>query len=286
MTKLIYDYESPENNDAVRAALAKLPSTTGDHLGDKQKRAQFREGYAVAQAFGLEARLKDDGRVGFSSDVPRPSWLTRSVTQDDPNISFYDGTIAGTDGIEEVLAAANRVKTSEPITLTPETPTVVSWKQRLAERPTEYLLGVVTGDPNAVDASHMYACQLLLEDRGVTPDEIEANIQSWKDKLVDKPLHSLLDILKRHQDGVDAYQHAACFRLVAEKAQELDDRRDEVLLKLARLVLWLDWLDPVVGGPINHHITDGLAHERDELIHKIMFYTDVLDRVMVEYGGY
>jgi hypothetical protein len=50
-------------------------------------------------------------------------------------------------------------------TLTPDTPTVVSWKDRLADRPTEYLLGVLDGDPDAVDASHRYACELILQDR-------------------------------------------------------------------------------------------------------------------------
>jgi hypothetical protein len=107
MTKLTYDYGSPENNAKVLAALASLPRTVGNHLEDKEQRAKFCEGFAVAKAFGLEARLKDDGRVSFVSAQPRPSWLTRSVAQDDPNISFYGGTIAGTDGIEEVLAAAN-----------------------------------------------------------------------------------------------------------------------------------------------------------------------------------
>jgi hypothetical protein len=74
--------------------------------------------------------------------------------------------------------------------------------------------------------------------------------------------------------------------LTPELGRKIHDKREDALLKLARLVLWLDWLDPVVGEPINHHIIDGLFHERDELIRQVVEYTDLLDRVMDECGGY
>jgi hypothetical protein len=54
MVKLTYDYDSPENNAAVRLARAKLPAAIGNHLADKRDRALYREGYAVPKAFGIE----------------------------------------------------------------------------------------------------------------------------------------------------------------------------------------------------------------------------------------
>jgi hypothetical protein len=116
--------------------------------------------------------------------------------------------------------------TTAAVTLTPDTPSVVSWKQQLKDRPV-VLTEHRGGEPTEVDASHMYACQLILDER------------------------------------YNAVYH----------------KREDALLKLARLILWLDWIDTVVGEQINHHITDGLAHERDELIRQVASYTDVLDRI-------
>jgi hypothetical protein len=50
-------------------------------------------------------------------------------------------------------------------TLTPDTPTVVSWKDRLADHPTECLLGVLDIHSDNVDDSRRYACELILQDR-------------------------------------------------------------------------------------------------------------------------
>jgi hypothetical protein len=57
MTKLAYDYGTPENAAAVRRTRAKLPPTVGSHIADKQGRAKYREGYAASQAFGIKAQL-------------------------------------------------------------------------------------------------------------------------------------------------------------------------------------------------------------------------------------
>jgi hypothetical protein len=43
------------------------------------------------------------------------------------------------------MTAKNKVP--DPITLTPETPSVVSWKKQLADRPTDYHVGIVTARP-------------------------------------------------------------------------------------------------------------------------------------------
>jgi hypothetical protein len=54
MTKLVYDYDSPENNAKVRAARAKLSPHIGGHLEARSKqRILYREGYAVTKVFGF-----------------------------------------------------------------------------------------------------------------------------------------------------------------------------------------------------------------------------------------
>jgi len=65
--------------------------------------------------------------------------------------------------------------TPEAVTLTPEAPSVVSWKERLADRPNEYLMNITVNSSAEVDASHRYACELLLNERmgWPTPDEIK-----------------------------------------------------------------------------------------------------------------
>lgn len=50
------------------------------------------------------------------------------------------------------------------VLLTPENPSVRWWKERLKDAPVSELIGVVSGDPDAVDASHYYAAQLLLDE--------------------------------------------------------------------------------------------------------------------------
>jgi hypothetical protein len=130
----------------------------------------------------------------------------------------------------------------------------------------------------------MYACQLILEERGVTPEQVEANIQEWKSKLAGKPLDSLLNMVKYCQgDDLDPHQRAAYFELIADKAHEVHDKRQGMLMKLAKLTLWLDH---EAVAEVNHHVTDALAYEHEELIHTIMFYTELLDRVMDARGGY
>jgi hypothetical protein len=56
MTKLAFNYDSPENNAKVRIARAKLSAHIGGHLEERKQRALYREGYAVALAFEAETR--------------------------------------------------------------------------------------------------------------------------------------------------------------------------------------------------------------------------------------
>jgi hypothetical protein len=127
------------------------------------------------------------------------------------------------------------------IELTPDTPTVVSWKEELKDRPDDYLIRISYGKPSAVDASHRYACDLLLKERG-------------------------------HEFG----------KLTPELCSVICELREETLLELAKLVLWLEWM-PV---PVNHKITDGPAFIRDELIYEVIRYSELLNRCMEECGGY
>jgi hypothetical protein len=95
MTKLTFDYDTPENNAAVRLARAKLPPAIGNHLSDKKDRALFREGYAAAQAFGMEIGRTEEGMLKLTSPMQQLSILNRSVAPDDPNVAFFAGVIAG-----------------------------------------------------------------------------------------------------------------------------------------------------------------------------------------------
>jgi hypothetical protein len=196
MTKLTYEYGSPENNVTVRLARAKLPSRIGNHIEDKKGRAKYREGYAAAEAFGIEADWTEAGLRVF---VPRsPIELTVLAEMlaylNDPNREH----VVDPDGMVEFfgrkyehfgagLIDARKNQDSDVIGdliennlsrgLTPPAPSdsgehnwqndpcVLSWKEQLAERPTKDLLSVVQGDPSAVDASHWNACLCLLHER-------------------------------------------------------------------------------------------------------------------------
>jgi hypothetical protein len=56
--KLIYDYDSEENNETVTLYLMHPDiATKGDHIPEADARAAYREGYAVAKAFGFRVHL-------------------------------------------------------------------------------------------------------------------------------------------------------------------------------------------------------------------------------------
>jgi hypothetical protein len=103
MTKLTYDYDSPENNAAVRIARAKLPAAIGNHLTDKKDRALYREGYALAQAFGFTFAFGIEDDIPYMSlETPvrlsvlqRPDEYWRNASPDDPYRIFHAGVMDG-----------------------------------------------------------------------------------------------------------------------------------------------------------------------------------------------
>jgi hypothetical protein len=139
--------------------------------------------------------------------------------------------------------------TPEAITLTPETPSVVSWNEQLSDRPTEYLLRIVTGSPTEVDASHMYACQLLLEDRGVTLERTvkgtrgdTAIIARGPDGIrfvVDEDgniYHSMNDQVARWKERIKN-RASKNLRLCVEAWENSPDREDMAFYQAAREIL-------------------------------------------------
>jgi hypothetical protein len=106
MTKLTFDYDSPENNAKVLEAYTKLPPHIGKHIKDKRQRTLFREGYAAAQAFDLEVwRDQKNNRLRFRGDGPKVACMVRSASlpPDDPKVAFFVGVMAGSRGIEKAM---------------------------------------------------------------------------------------------------------------------------------------------------------------------------------------
>jgi hypothetical protein len=110
MTKLAFNYDSPENNAAVRIARAKLPSMIGNHLEDKKQRALYREGYAVAEAFGFQVLREqfDNDEARLSLRCPQPDTKPTVVDQfldsgrwDEKQQIFFSGLV---DGAKQVSA--------------------------------------------------------------------------------------------------------------------------------------------------------------------------------------
>jgi hypothetical protein len=113
MTKLIYDYDSPENNTKVLKARAKLPAHIGGHVGDKKARVLYREGFAVAKAFNFSFAFGMDEFPYLSLETPvKLSALQRtdeywgSVSPDDPYRIFHSGV---TDGAHDHPASREAV---------------------------------------------------------------------------------------------------------------------------------------------------------------------------------
>jgi hypothetical protein len=109
MTKLAYDYDCPENNAKVRITRAKLPPRIGQHIEDKKRRALYREGYAVAKAFGFTWAFGiEDGDHPYPylqlekpvelSALQRPNEFWRTAAPDDPYRAFHAGV---TDGAKD-----------------------------------------------------------------------------------------------------------------------------------------------------------------------------------------
>jgi hypothetical protein len=76
MTKLIYDYGSPENNAAVLRALDNLPPVIGDHIHEEVLHL-YLEGYAAAKAFDVKLTFvpepedsPDAGRFRIHLETP------------------------------------------------------------------------------------------------------------------------------------------------------------------------------------------------------------------------
>jgi len=97
MTKLTFDYGTPENNAAVRIARAKLPSVIGKHIiDDKKGRAQYREGYAAAYAFNLRSYFALNGALFIHSDVQLPvlaemmNYIRTHTPQRDPEDGMFE----------------------------------------------------------------------------------------------------------------------------------------------------------------------------------------------------
>jgi hypothetical protein len=108
MTKLTYDYDSPENNAKVLKARAQLAPEIGGHLEPRSReRILYREGYAVAKAFGFTFAfgMEEDSEKPYPylqmtptvklSILQRPNDWWSTAPQDHPYRAFRNGVTDG-----------------------------------------------------------------------------------------------------------------------------------------------------------------------------------------------
>jgi hypothetical protein len=121
------------------------------------------------------------------------------------------------------------------------------------------------------------------------------DVVRWKEQFLKNASDEWLITVAFGRSTNDAPQYAARLmlqergyghELTSEMGSKVYAKREEVLVKLAKLVLWFDWLDVVGDDVLSKHGADGPYFEREELLSDVIQYTHLLDRCMDECGGY